>query len=176
MRRSLTTTPLLAPAVALSLALSLVLGTGPASALDEEKERKRYVHSACAIAQQDEVYYDPDDGLPYDYGTGNVDDRMNYFRYGPELTAYQSGKWLSFGLKIKGQLWNYEDTELLPEYDHEYMYGSLYGQFKFTSTALLRVTGDLAPARSLIDPRSWAPLLVPGADGDEGEGYGTHLE
>ena len=57
---------------------------------DEEKERKRYVHSAFAIAQKDEVYYDPDDGLPYDYGTGNVDDRMNYFRYGPELTAYQS--------------------------------------------------------------------------------------
>ena len=108
---------------------------------NEEKERKRYVHSAFAIAQKDEVYYDPDDGLPYTINGEIVDDRMNYFRYGPELTARQSGKWLSFGISFKGQLWNYEDTQVLPEYDHEYFRGNLFAQFKFTDTSLLRVTG-----------------------------------
>ena len=107
---------------------------------DEEKNRKRYVHSAFAIAQKDGVYYDPDDGLPRTSGGIDVDDRMNYVRFGPELTARQSGERLSFGIQIKGQLWNYEDTEVLPEYDHEYLRGRLYGQYKFSSTSLLRVT------------------------------------
>jgi tetratricopeptide (TPR) repeat protein len=109
---------------------------------DEEKNRERYVHSAFAIAQKDEVYYDPDDGLARDIGGVVVDDRMNYVRFGPELTARQSGERLSFGINFKGQLWNYEDIEVLPEYDHEYFRGRLYGQFKFTSTSLLRVTAS----------------------------------
>jgi hypothetical protein len=106
----------------------------------EDKNRTRYVHSEFAIAQNDEVYYDPDDGLPYDIGGEIVDDRLNYLRYGPELTARQSGERLSFGINFKAQLWNYEDTEVLPEYDHEYFRGQLYGQYKFTRTSLLRVT------------------------------------
>ena len=106
----------------------------------EDKNRMRYVHSEFAIAQKDEVYYDPDDGLPYDIGGEIVDDRMNYLRYGPELTARQSGERLSFGINFKGQLWNYEDSEVLPEYDHEYFRGRLYGQYKFTRSSLLRVT------------------------------------
>lgn len=36
------------------------------------------------------------------------------------------------------------------------------------ASALLRVTGDVAPARSLLGPRSWFPLLLPGDDGPTG--------
>ena len=73
---------------------------------------------------------------------GDVDDRMNYLRYGPELSLHQSHEQISVGLKIKGQLWNYEETEVLPEYDHEYFLFSVYGQYKFTRTSLLRITAD----------------------------------
>ena len=108
----------------------------------KEDGRDRRVHTAFKVAQNDEVYYDPDNGLPRSSGGVDVDDRMNYLRYGPEFSARQSGEKLSFGVRAKGQLWNYEEAGDLPEYDHEYFLFSAYGQFKFTSTSLLRVTAD----------------------------------
>jgi len=108
----------------------------------KEGSRERRVHSAFKIAQNDEVYYDPDNGLPRNVGGVDVDDRMNYLRYGPELSARQSGEMLSIGLRVKGQLWNYEETGVLPEYDHEYYLVSAFSQFKFTDSSLLRLTAD----------------------------------
>ncbi|MBT8108829.1 MAG: hypothetical protein KJP17_11365 [Gammaproteobacteria bacterium] len=107
---------------------------------DEDKNRERRVHSAFKIAQNQEVYYDPDNGLPRDVDGVDVDDRMNYLRYGPELSARQSGERLSFGISVKGQLWDYEETAALPQFDHEYLFSSLYGQYRFTETSLLRLT------------------------------------
>ena len=72
----------------------------------------------------------------------DVDDRMNYLRYGPEITLRQSHRRLSFGAQFKGQLWNYEATDALPEYDHEYFFLQLFGQFKFADSSLLRVTAE----------------------------------
>ncbi len=109
---------------------------------DEEKNRERRVHSAFRIAQHDEIYYDPDDGLERDINGVDVSDRMNYLRYGPELSARQSGEHLSVGIRAKAQLWDYEETGVLPEYDHEYFVLGLYGQYRFTPTSLLRVTGE----------------------------------
>ena len=108
----------------------------------KEESRERRVHSAFTVAQHDEIYYDPDNGVPRNSGGVDVDDRMNYLRYGPEFSARQSGEKISFGLKVKGQLWNYEETVVLPEYDHEYFLFSAFGQYKFTSTSLLRITAD----------------------------------
>ena len=108
----------------------------------EEEGRSRRVHSAFAIAQNDEVYYDPDNGAIRNVGGDDIDDRMNYMRYGPELYARQSGEKLAFGISLKGQLWDYKDTEVVPEYDHEYFATSLFGQYKFTRTSLLRVTAE----------------------------------
>ncbi len=107
---------------------------------NDEKSRTRRVHSAFKVAQHDEVYYDPDDGQSRDINGVNVEDRMNYLRYGPEISIRQFGKRLGLGLDFKGQLWNYEETEVLPEYDHEYFTASLFGQYKFARTSLLRVT------------------------------------
>ena len=109
---------------------------------DEERNRERRVHSAFRVAHHDEVYYDPDNGAERDVGGVDVSDRMDYLRYGPELSARQSGEHLSIGINVKGQLWDYEETGVLPEYDHEYFLFSLYGQYKFTPTSLLRVTGE----------------------------------
>jgi tetratricopeptide (TPR) repeat protein len=108
----------------------------------EEEGRSRRVHSAFAVARNDEVYYDPDDGAIRSAGGNDIDDRMNYTRYGPRLFARQSGEKLSFGISIKGELWDYEDTEVVPEYDHEYFAARLYGQYRFTRTSLLRVTTE----------------------------------
>ena len=109
---------------------------------NEEKNRSRRVHSAFKVAQHDEVYYDPDDGQSRDVNGVVADDRMNYLRYGPEISIRQFGNRLGLGLNFKGQLWNYEDTEVLPEYDHEYFSGSLFAQYKFSRTSLLRVTAE----------------------------------
>lgn len=106
----------------------------------KKENRERRVHSAFSIAQHDEVYYDRDDGSPRTSGGIIVDDRMNYLRYGPEVSARQTGEKVSFGFTAKGQLWNYEETDVVPEYDHEYFLFSTYGQYKFTRTSLLRVT------------------------------------
>ena len=43
---------------------------------------------------------------------------------------------------MKCQLWNYEDTEVVPEYDHEYFVFAAHAQYRFTQTSLLRLTVD----------------------------------
>jgi tetratricopeptide (TPR) repeat protein len=106
----------------------------------KEGERERAVYSAFTVAQHGETYYDPDDGGSRNVDGVDIDDRMNYLRYGPELAFRQSHEKLAFGMKIKGQLWNYEEQVVVPEYDHEYLYLSLYSQYKFTESSLLRIT------------------------------------
>lgn len=106
----------------------------------KEGEREREVYSAFKVAQHDETYYDPDNGGIRNVGGIDIDDRMNYLRYGPELTVRQSHERLAIGAKIKGQLWNYEEQLVVPEYDHEYFLLSLYGQYKFTASSLFRIT------------------------------------
>ncbi|MBT8090080.1 MAG: hypothetical protein KJO01_07715 [Gammaproteobacteria bacterium] len=105
-----------------------------------EGSRKREVNSAFKIAQHDEIYYDPDDGGSRVIDGAVIDDRMNYLRYGPELSLRQANERLSFGAKFKGQLWNYEDIDVVPEYDHEYFLVNFFGQYKFTRTSLFRLT------------------------------------
>ena len=107
---------------------------------DEEANRERRVYSAFKVAQHDEVYYDPDDGASRDIAGIAIDDRFNYLRYGPELRLRQSYERLTLGLEIVGQLWNYDDVEVVPEYDHEYFRFGLLTQYRFTRTSLLRFT------------------------------------
>jgi len=64
---------------------------------------------------------------------------MDYLRYGPEIKLQQSHDRLSFGAALKGQLWNYDETEAVPEYDHEYLFLKLFGQYRFSDTSLLRI-------------------------------------
>jgi len=108
----------------------------------KEGSRKREVYSAFKIAQHDEIYYDPDDGGNRIINGVAIDDRMNYFRYGPELSLRQAHERLSVGARFKGQLWNYEETGVVPEYDHEYFLLKLFGQYKFTQTSLFRLTAE----------------------------------
>jgi len=106
----------------------------------KEGDRNREVYSAFKVSQHDETYFDPDDGGVRNISGIDIDDRMNYLRYGPELTFRQTFRRLAIGAKIKGQLWNYEEQTVVPEYDHEYFLLSLHGQYKFTPSSLLRIT------------------------------------
>lgn len=106
----------------------------------KEESRERKVKSAFTIAKHDEIYYDPDDGGSRIVDGANIDDRMNYLRYGPQLSLRQAHERLSFGASFKGQLWDYEETGVVPEYDHEYFFVDLYGQYSFTPASLFRVT------------------------------------
>jgi hypothetical protein len=112
-----------------------------------EENRSNRVYSAFTIAQHDETYYDPDDGTPRVSGGELIEDRMNYVRYGPQLSLQRSYERISFGLRMKGQLWNYEETELVPEYDHEYFLFGGSVQYKFAATSLLRLTVEKSSRR-----------------------------
>lgn len=107
-----------------------------------EEDRSNRVYSAFTIAQHSETYVDPDDGTPRSIGGALIDERMNYKRYGPEFVASRRYERLSFGVRVKGQLWDYEDTGLVPEYDHEYFRFGMNAQYKFGPTSLLRLTVD----------------------------------
>jgi tetratricopeptide (TPR) repeat protein len=108
----------------------------------KEGSRRREAYSSFKVALHDEIYFDPDDGSSRNVDGVEVDDRMNYLRYGPEITLRESHQRLSFGAKFKGQLWNYEETEALPEYDHEYFLLRLFTQYRFTTSSLIRVTAQ----------------------------------
>lgn len=114
---------------------------------NEETGRSRRLYSAFRIAQSDEVYYDPDDGSARTLGTTDLENRFDYLRYGPELTFRQGWNRLALGMRVKGQLWNYEKIEGVPEYDHEYFYFSGFAQYRFTSTSLLKLTAAKSSRR-----------------------------
>lgn len=108
-----------------------------------QENRTRELFSAFAIAQHRETYYDPDFGVARTSNGELLDDRMNYLRYGPELALRQSYEHLSFGMHIKGELWNYEEIKgTVPEYNHEYYTVGLNVQYKFTRSSLLRISAD----------------------------------
>jgi len=119
-----------------------------------EGERERRVYSAFKVARHDETYYDPDNGGNRFVNGVDIGDRMNYMRYGPELAFLQKNKRLSLGFKMKAQLWNYEETLVTSEYDHEYFLLRLHGQYKFSPTSLLRVTME-GYSRRFSDRRSY---------------------
>ncbi len=106
----------------------------------ERETRKRRVYSAFSFAQHEETYYDPDDGTARTANGELIDERLNYVRYGPEINVRQWWGRFSAGLHMKGQLWNYEDTQVVPEYDHEYFVFGANLQYKFTRTSLLRLS------------------------------------
>ena len=114
---------------------------------DEEANREREVYSSFKVAQHDEVYYDPDDGGSRQSGGVDVSDRMNYLRYGPDLTFRQSHEHISVGVTITGQLWNYDTVENVPEYDHEYFLFGAMAQYRFSPGSLLRLEVDKSSRR-----------------------------
>jgi hypothetical protein len=108
----------------------------------EKEDRKREVYSSFRIAQRDGVYYDPDDGTPRAVNGVDIGDRMNYTRYGPDMRFRQRWGKLALGLVAKGYLYDYENVEIVPSYDHEYFLFSLHTQYTFTRTSLLRITAE----------------------------------
>ncbi len=112
-----------------------------------EDDRRKRVYSAFAIAQHDEQYVDPDTGNVRTSNGQEIADRMNYVRYGPRLTTVQGFGKLSFALRIKGELWDYEETGIVPEYDHEYFLVGANVQYKFAPWSLLRFTVEKSSRR-----------------------------
>ena len=116
------------------------------SYLKKTEDRTRRVFSAFTIAQHEETYFDPDDGTEreVDIITGPVviGDRMNYKRYGPEFAWVQAFRKFALGLRVKGQIWNYDNPGAVPEYDHEYFVFAAHAQYSFTETSLVRFTVD----------------------------------
>ena len=114
---------------------------------DDEANREREVYSSFKVAQHDEVYYDPDNGGSRQSGGVDVSDRMNYLRYGPDISFRQSHEHLSVGFTATGQLWNYDSVENLPEYDHEYFLFGAMTQYRFSRSSLLRLILDKSSRR-----------------------------
>ena len=112
-----------------------------------EDGRRSRVYSAFTIAQRNELYVDPDTGTPRTSNGQPIDDRMDYKRYGPELTVVQGFGDFSFALRMKGQLWDYAETGVVPEYDHEYFLFGGNVQYRFAPTSLLRFTVEKSSRR-----------------------------
>lgn len=113
----------------------------------EEGSRTRDMKSAFKVAQFDGIYYDRDDGSNRFVDDVDIAERVNFLRYGPELSLRQSHEHLSVGARLKGQLWNYEEVTAVPEYDHEYFLVDLHGQYRFSETSLFRVTAKYQSRR-----------------------------
>ncbi len=107
------------------------------------ENRESIISSAFTFAQHKETYFDPDDGIARSRNGVDIGDRLSYLRYGPEIMTRQSWRKFSFNLWAKAQLWNYEKTQEVPEYDHEYFRVGSRVQYKFTRTSLLRLTAEL---------------------------------
>ena len=107
-----------------------------------EESRERRVYSAFKFAQHQETYYDPDSGVERTAGGVDIGDRMSYIRYGPEFWMRETFGRFSIGGHARGQLWNYEETLAVPEYDHEYWQVGVNTQYRFTSTSLLRLKAE----------------------------------
>lgn len=112
-----------------------------------EETRSTRVYSAFTIAQHDETYFDPDDGTARSLNGTPIDGRLNYVRFGPQLAVRRSHERLAYGLRVKAQMWDYQDTEIVPEYDHEYFLLGGNIQYRFTDTSLLRLTVDRSSRR-----------------------------
>jgi tetratricopeptide (TPR) repeat protein len=106
--------------------------------LRTEGTRTRRLVSAFTFAQNNEVYYDRDSGVGRTANNVDIEDRFNYLRFGPEVTFRQSHERLAIGARGIAQLWNYEDTEEVPAYDHEFFLVGFNAQYRFTKTSLVR--------------------------------------
>lgn len=106
------------------------------------ENRERRVYSAFKIAQHDETYYDPDTGVERIVDGQDISDRLSYLRYGPEIWIREKFGPLTVGAFAKGQLWDYEEVETVPEYDHEFWAFGINTQYSFTSTSLVRLTAE----------------------------------
>lgn len=113
----------------------------------KEGPRTRDLKSAFKVAQFDGSYYDRDDGNNRFVDDVDIGERMNFLRYGPELSLRQTHEHLSVGAKLKGQLWNYEEVAAVPEYDHEYFLAELHGQYRFSEASLFRITAKYQSRR-----------------------------
>ncbi|MBT5221166.1 MAG: hypothetical protein HOI35_07330 [Woeseia sp.] len=109
---------------------------------NEEDDRETRIFSAFKIAQHHESYYDPDNGVERDIGGVSIADRLSYLRYGPEFWMRKRIGAITLGARAKGQLWNYDEVDVVPEYDHEYWNVGVTVQYRFTSTSLLRVGAE----------------------------------
>jgi len=105
-----------------------------------EGARTRRMYSAFTVAQSNEVYYDRDTGGGRIFNAIDIEDRFNYLRYGPEIKFRQSHERLAIGAWGAAQLWDYEDTQVVPQYDHEYFLLGADIQYRFTRTSLVKVT------------------------------------
>ena len=133
-----------------------------------EENREKRLFSAFTVAQHNETYYDPDDGLERTSNAIDIGDRLSYLRYGPEIWTRQSWNRFSFNAWAKAQLWNYENTTEVPEYDHEYFRVGGSAQYRFTQTSMLRISAD-AYRRYFTDRLSFEldgtqPLGNPGVE------------
>ena len=100
------------------------------------------VYSAFKIAQHDENYYDPDNGNERVINGTDISDRMSYLRYGPEFWAWKRWGRYRFGLRAIGRLYNYEEVEVVPEYDHEYWLMGLNSHIRIFDNTLIRLNAD----------------------------------
>lgn len=105
-------------------------------------DRGRRVYAAFKVADHKEVYFDPDTGIERIVNGEDISDRMSFLRYGPEFWMQEKFGPLTIGARVKGQLWNYETVEEVPEWDHEFWLGGINAQWRYSESSLIRAWGE----------------------------------
>jgi hypothetical protein len=100
------------------------------------------VYSAFKIAQHEENYYDPDNGNERIINGVDISDRLSYLRYGPEFWAWKRWGRYRFGFRAIGRLYNYEEVEVVSEYDHEYWLAGLNSHIRIFNNTMIRLNAD----------------------------------
>ena len=108
----------------------------------KDESRERRVYAAFKVAQHKDIYFDPATGVERIVNGEDISDRMSFVRYGPEFWMQEKFGPLTIGGRVKGQLWNYETVQEVPEWDHQFWLGGLNAQWRYSESSLIRAWGE----------------------------------
>ncbi len=107
-----------------------------------ENGRSGRIRGVFEAVHNRETYFDPDDGTERTLNGVSLGDRFDYWRYGPRLDLAVDRGRFGYGAEFRAQIWDYKDTELVTEYDHEFYLARLKLQYWVTRGLLARITGE----------------------------------
>jgi tetratricopeptide (TPR) repeat protein len=135
------------------------LSMGADILLGENGTRRRTVDTAFFVSTHDETNFDPDDGLGREVSrvingvtvTEDISDRFSYKASGVRGHFVHTLGRVTWGFDLKFERDEYERTELVANFDHEYFYTAVDIAYDFSAVMTLNL--GLRQYRTLYDDR-----------------------
>jgi hypothetical protein len=127
--------------------------------LGEEGTRRRTVDTAFFVSTHDQTNFDPDDGLARDVSvvidgvteTEDLSDRFSYKTSGVQGRFVHTLGRVTWGFDLKLERDEYERTELVANFDHDFFYTAVDVDYDFSDVMTLRF--GLRQYRTIYDDR-----------------------